>query len=205
MSRPWKSWPHVSAYIVKIIRASVLYVLEMDTSVKSTYKLLNSFYDHNYQSALFFFQGKAVFPWICLDLNYTKRLTEQSRLQPESTVQLWKWGSFCLSLSLSFQRIWALTSPCVFSLLSVNPAAYFHAAHHFEYFPGTLPGLGDSGRRGISRGGRDEWCRCRDLNASDAMLLQEAFRASFALSSFSHLSALNSSSLLCTVTEAAIL
>lgn len=47
-----------------------------------------------------------------------------------------------------------------------------------------------------------EWCRGRDLNASDAMLLQGAFRASFAPSSFSRLSALNSSSLLFTVTEA---
>lgn len=92
---------------------------------------------------------------------------------------------------------------CVsFSLLSLNPAAYFHAAHHFEYLAGALAGLRDSGRRSISCGGRDEWCRCRDLNASDAMLLREAFRASFAPSSFSHLSALNSSSLLFTVTEA---
>lgn len=57
-------------------------------------------------------------------------------------------------------------SPCIFSLLSVNPAAYFHAAHHFEYFFGTLPGLRDSGRRSISRVMPRPWPKCQRCHAA---------------------------------------
>lgn len=175
----------------------MVYVLETDASLNSTYKQLNSFYNHKNQSSLFFLRQGCFslnLPW--LELHKASNRAEQVRASPRYSFE--NPSAFHYHrLSREFEP-----SPYIFSLLSLNPAAYFHAAHHFEYFPGSLPGLGDSGRRSISRGGRGEWCRCRDLNAGDAMLLREAFRASFAPSSFSHLSALNSSSLLFTVTEA---
>lgn len=110
MSRPHKTWPHRSMYVANITRFTVLYTFEIDTSLNSAFKLLNS--SRRQKSVFcfsFFFQDEAVFPWICLDLNYTKRLTEQSRLEPESTLRLWKRESSCLSLSPSFQRIWTLS------------------------------------------------------------------------------------------------
>lgn len=55
-----------------------IYVLEMDTSLNSTYKLLNSFYDHRTQSSQFFpRQGCVSLNLPCLELHKASNRAEQ--------------------------------------------------------------------------------------------------------------------------------
>lgn len=126
---------------------------------------------------------------------------------PEFIIGLWQTALKVRIVQPAFHyhcvsREFEATPGILFSLLPVILSLFFFfpCAHHFEYFPGSFPSSWDSRRRSISWGGSEKWC-CRDLNATDAML-QNAFKPSFALSSFSHLSVLNSSSVLFTVTEA---
>lgn len=108
--------------------------------MNSTDKLLNSLYNHKHLKT-------RLFP-LEFALAWVTQSVYQSRLDPALKVRILL--PFIIAVfpeNLSLDRV-RLPLPA----LSLNPAAYFHAAHHFEYWAGSLPGLGDSGRRGI----RDE-------------------------------------------------